>query len=49
MVWYYVDTVGKSTKTIGEYINHQLKEDWTADQISLSEYIDPFMGEKVNK
>lgn len=23
------------------------KEDWMADQISLSEYIDPFTGEKV--
>ena len=44
---YYVDTVGKNTKKIREYINNQLKEDWMADQISLSEYIDPFMGEKV--
>ncbi|HIY05266.1 MAG TPA: IS200/IS605 family transposase, partial [Candidatus Anaerotignum merdipullorum] len=32
---------------IREYINNQLKEDWMADQISLSEYIDPFTGEKV--
>ena len=46
---YYVDTVGKNTKKIREYINNQLKEDWMADQISLSEYIDPFTGEKVNK
>lgn len=44
---YYVDTVGKNTKKIREYINTQLKEDWMADQISLSEYIDPFTGEKV--
>ena len=44
---YYVDTVGKNTKKIREYINNQLKEDWMADQISLSEYIDPFTGEKV--
>ena len=43
----YVDTVGKNTKKIREYINNQLKEDWVADQISLSEYIDPFTGEKV--
>ena len=43
---YYVDTVGKNTKKIREYINNQLKEDWMADQISLSEYIDPFTGEK---
>ena len=49
---YYVDTVGKNTKKNREYINNQLKEDWMADQISLSEYIDPFTGEKwtiVNK
>ena len=44
---YYVDTVGKNTKKIREYINNQLKEDWMADQISLSEYIDPFTGKKV--
>ena len=44
---YYVDTVGKNTKKIREYINNQLKEDWMADQIRLSEYIDPFTGEKV--
>ena len=46
---YYVDTVGKNTKKIREYINNQLKEDWMADQISLSEYIDPFTGEKVKE
>ena len=44
---YYVDTVGKNTKKIREYINNQLKEDWMAAQISLSEYIAPFTGEKV--
>ena len=44
---YYVDTVGKNTTKIREYINNQLKEDWIADQISLSEYIDPFTGEPV--
>ncbi len=46
---YYVDTVGKNTKKIREYINNQLKEDWQAGQISLSEYIDPFTGEPVRK
>ena len=46
---YYVDTVGKNTKKIREYINNQLKEDWTVDQISLSEYVDPFTGEKVKE
>ena len=36
-------------KRSGKYINNQLKEDWMADQISLSEYIDPFTGEKVKE
>ena len=31
-----------------KYVNNQLKKDWMADQISFSEYIDSFMGEKVN-
>lgn len=44
---YYVDTVGKNTKAIKEYISQQLQEDIAADQISLKEYIDPFTGEKV--
>ena len=43
---YYVDTVGKNTKKIKEYIRTQLQEDIAADQISLKEYIDPFTGEK---
>jgi putative transposase len=46
---YYVDTVGKNAKKIEEYINNQLQEDLTYDQISLKEYIDPFTGEPVNK
>ena len=43
---YYVDTVGKNTKKIKEYIRTQLQEDIAADQISLKEYIDPFTGKK---
>jgi putative transposase len=46
---YYVDTVGKNTQKIAEYIRNQLQEDSTADQISLNEYIDPFTGEPVKK
>lgn len=46
---YYVDTAGKNAKKIQEYIRNQLKEDFTKDQISLKEYIDPFTGEKTNK
>jgi putative transposase len=46
---YYVDTVGKNAKKIQEYIRKQLQEDVVADQISLKEYIDPFMGKPVIK
>ena len=46
---YYVDTVGKNAKKIAEYVRNQLKEDYTTDQITLKEYIDPFTGEPVNK
>ena len=45
---YYVDTVGKNAKRIEEYIRQQIQEDIAADQISLKEYMDPFMGEQVN-
>ena len=45
---YYVDTVGKNTKKIQEYIANQLKDDLEADQLTLNEYIDPFTGNVVN-
>ena len=34
---YYVDTVGKNTKAIQEYIANQLKEDRLADELSSKE------------
>lgn len=40
---YYVDTVGKNTKKIAEYIANQLKEDQVAEQLEL-EFEDPFKG-----
>ena len=46
---YYVDTVGKNTKAIKEYIANQLKEDKLHDDISSKEYIDPFTGKKVKQ
>ena len=46
---YYVDTVRKNAKKIEEYIRKQLQEDIEYDQMTLSEYIDPFTGEPVNK
>ena len=45
---YYVDTIGKNAKKIEEYIRNQLQEDYTADQITLKEYIDPFTDEPTN-
>ena len=42
---YYVDTVGKNTKKIQEYIAHQLEEDKEADQLTL-DLGDPFNGKK---
>lgn len=48
-IGYYVDTVGKNEKIIKEYIQKQLQEDIAYDQISISEYVDPFTGEKIEK
>ena len=41
---YYVDTVGKDTKAIKEYIANQLKADQEADQLALFDPRDPFKG-----
>lgn len=46
---YYVDTVGKNETKIREYIRNQLQEDYTQDQMTLKEYIDPFTGKKNDK
>ncbi len=43
---YHVDTVGKNTKTIQEYISNQLKVDRENDQISIFEPRDSFTGSK---
>ena len=43
---YFVDTVGKNTKAIKEYIENQLKADRESDQISLYDPRDPFTGSK---
>ena len=42
---YYVDTVGKNSKAIGEYIRNQLKEDHIAEQLEL-ELEDAFTGKR---
>lgn len=41
---YYVDTVGKNTGKISEYIRNQLKEDQAAVQLSIDFDGDPFNG-----
>ena len=41
---YYVDTVGKNTAAIKSYIANQLKNDKEADQLSMFDPRDPFMG-----
>jgi putative transposase len=46
---YYVDTVGKNTKMIEEYIRNQLQSDIMEDQISMKEFFDPFTGEQYTK
>ncbi len=40
---YYVDTVGKNTQKIKDYIAHQLEEDRMSNQITMDD-IDPFHG-----
>ena len=44
---YYVNTVGKNTKAIAEYIQQQLQEDIGYEQLTIKEYIDPFTGAPV--
>ena len=43
---YYVDTAGKNTKAIKDYIANQLKHDQESDQLSIFDPRDPFMGSK---
>ena len=46
---YYVSTVGANKKAIQEYIKNQLQEDYTDDQMSIKEYVDPFTGQPVKE
>ena len=43
---YYVDTVGKNTGKIAEYIRNQLKEDEAAVQLTIDFNGDPFTGSR---
>ena len=42
---YYVDTAGKNTSRIAEYIKNQLKEDQLGEQLTMSE-VGPFTGSR---
>ncbi len=44
---YYVSTVGKNRKMIEQYIRNQLQEDYSEDQLTIKEYVDPFTGQPV--
>ena len=46
---YYVSTVGANKKAIQEYIRNQLQEDYSDDQVSIKEYVDPFTGQPVKE
>ena len=46
---YYVSTVGRNKKVIQEYIQNQLQEDYSDDQMSIKEYVDPFTGQPVQE
>ena len=46
---YYVSTVGRNRRAIEQYIRNQLQGDYTDDQMSIKEYIDPFTGQPVKE
>ena len=46
---YFVSTVGANKKAIQEYIRNQLQEDYSDDQMSIKEYVDPFTGQPVKE
>ena len=46
---YYVSTVGRNKKAIQEYIQNQLQEDYSDDQMRIKEYVDPFTGQPVQE
>ena len=43
---YYVDTVGKNTKKIAEYIRNQIEEDKKFTQLNFDFEGDPFTGSR---
>ena len=43
---YYVNTAGADTRAIKAYIQKQLAEDQTVEQLTFKAYIDPFTGSR---
>ena len=43
---YYVDTTGKNSEKIKEYIDNQLKQDRLGEQLGFTDIQDPFTGGK---
>ena len=46
---YFVNTVGRNRTAIQKYIQEQVDEDQTVEQMSMKEYIDPCMGTPVKE
>ena len=46
---YYVDTVGKNTKKIREYISNQLKEDQEGEQLTLDKKIREYISNQLKE
>ena len=46
---YYVNTAGADTRAITAYIQNHLAEDQALDQMTFTEYLDPFTGSKNTK
>ena len=46
---YYVSSVGRNRRAIEQYIRNQIQEDYTDEQMSIKEYIDPFTGRPVKE
>ena len=44
---YYVSTAGRNKRAVENYIKNQLQEDYSEDQLTLKEYVDPFTGKPV--
>ena len=46
---YFVDTVGRNKTAIQKYIQEQVDKDHMVEQMSMKEYMDPFMGTLIKE